>query len=91
MQETAESARIAVENANEKLKQPSAENIAMLPYQWIGVVDEMVFELAMSLIYELVPDNDESRLGFFTKPDCNPFYHSPLGIIFMIDFYPPFQ
>ena len=87
LEETQESARTAVDKAKKKLQLPSPKNIAMVQYQWIGIIDEMVFELAMSLIYELVPDNDESKLDFFIKPDSNPFYHSPLGILITIDCY----
>ena len=79
-----ESARIAAEKAKAKLRLSSPENIDMVQYEWIGVVDEMVFELATSLIYELAPDDDESQFGFFTNPDSNLFYHLPLGIIIMI-------
>ena len=84
-----ESARIAAEKAKAKFlsrRLSSPENIAMVQYEWIGVVDEMVFELATSLIYELAPDDDESQFGFFTNPDSNLFYHLPLGILTMIDF-----
>ena len=60
----------------------------MGPYQCIGVVKEIVLEFTLSLIYELVPDNDASQLDYFTRTDINPFYHSRLSIIIILIFSP---
>ena len=99
MEATEENSRIAVENAKKMLQLPATRNIATMDwigfnatmdwigrYQWIGVAEEILFELAMSLIYELVPDNG-AQLEFFARRDLNPFYHSPLGMIIILIFF----